>query len=634
MLFIGLFILTGSRVCAETAHLFLPSAGTANHRELPAVATPPRWVTQPGELDRNIAFDDAKALAEAQALAPLAVDHLGQTVSKLTKESGNFVASEGCKGTGSYTNKWMATDDAGNKATHFIQVIRLVDRNKPPVIHQAKDIKVYINSDKVEILLTGIDPVSGCGPQQTLNIKAHTSDPWLITKTELLYSGGSTARLQLQFAPDTTGSAKVIISLKDNGGILFGGEDTAEMEFTASLVTVGEGPKLEKPVPHLIGTPGQAIGLNLSDYFSPFRHNDKLTYGITLPNGSPLPAWIFADNFSGNVSGTVPDLIVRPIDIIIRATDSYGLTTRTKTKIGTTLPGKFSLSCFLNTSLPADKSGVTIRLFRINEDNLLQCVEEILPDETASALFYGLDQGEYSVKAEISDSLHSAGFMNTWYLDAASPLEARNVDGIGTLYASIEMGILQREKLAGANRVTGKVLLVPGPGKPAAEGVPLPGVDITLIQNGRIIDNLCTDETGRYTFQSLPEGLYSVGIANRGYSGNLGKNLIFGAGRVHHASIDFSVWKSTGQADNDLEESAVSMAYPNPTDGMIIMDVPQDSGITLEVTDASGVPVFRKGFTKGEVVVTDLTGHKPGIYLMQAKTAIGRYVAKIILKEK
>ena len=76
------------------------------------------------------------------------------------------------------------------------------------------------------------------------------------------------------------------------------------------------------------------------------------------------------------------------------------------------------------------------------------------------------------------------------------------------------------------------------------------------------------------------------------------------------------------------------MAYPNPTDGMIIMDVPQDSGITLEVTDASGVPVFRKGFTKGEVVVADLTGHKPGIYLMQAKTAIGRYVAKIILKEK
>lgn len=89
----------------------------------------PTWLTLAGTLDASVECSDAAALADANALAPVANDNC--TGYTLSKTSGVFVPGMSCPQEGTYTNTWVATDGCGNTSTMFTQVITVTDNNAP-----------------------------------------------------------------------------------------------------------------------------------------------------------------------------------------------------------------------------------------------------------------------------------------------------------------------------------------------------------------------------------------------------------------------------------------------------------------------------------------------------------------------
>jgi len=72
-------------------------------------------------------------------------------------------------------------------------------------------------------------------------------------------------------------------------------------------------------------------------------------------------------------------------------------------------------------------------------------------------------------------------------------------------------------------------------------------------------------------------------------------------------------------------------AYPNPTDGAVKFELPQEDDYTLTISDISGrIITTKQGY--GNVVNVDLSGKGKGSYPYQLKTSVGTMSNVIILK--
>ncbi|WP_317044751.1 Ig-like domain-containing protein, partial [Flavobacterium sp. NLM] len=114
--------------------------------------TAPAWTTQAGSLNQTIECSNAEALTSAQALFPSASDLCDADVSNMTKISGQFVASEGCTNSGTYTNTWTVKDDCGNTSDTFTQIITIQDTTAPTWTTQAGSLNQTIECSNAEAL--------------------------------------------------------------------------------------------------------------------------------------------------------------------------------------------------------------------------------------------------------------------------------------------------------------------------------------------------------------------------------------------------------------------------------------------------------------------------------------------------
>ena len=96
--------------------------------------TPPIWTTVAGALDQSLNCADATGLASALALAPVATDACGSSVTYTM--ISDITTPGACAGTYKRVRTWTARDNCNNVSIPYTQTIQVTD-NVPPVWDQA-----------------------------------------------------------------------------------------------------------------------------------------------------------------------------------------------------------------------------------------------------------------------------------------------------------------------------------------------------------------------------------------------------------------------------------------------------------------------------------------------------------------
>ncbi|OQW34303.1 MAG: hypothetical protein A4E19_02250 [Nitrospira sp. SG-bin1] len=123
---------------------------------------------------------------------------------------------------------------------------------------------------------------------------------------------------------DGVGSLDLKVTATDTGNL------TASDVFTLTVTNMNEAPVVATPaadhttledVPFTFVIPANTF------LDQDVIHGDTLTYGATLANGDPLPAWLSFDSITGTLSGTPLNDDAGNLNVAVKATDEGGLST-------------------------------------------------------------------------------------------------------------------------------------------------------------------------------------------------------------------------------------------------------------------------------------------------------------------
>ena len=596
--------------------------------------TPPVWVTAQKALDRTVDYRDADGLAVVQALKPVASD---ASSFVLTKVSGSLVKSTDCIYGGTYTNTWTAKDSYGNISSVYTQVITLDKTyNDQPIIDQVKDFSVYKNSNSVEVSLSGIDPVSGCKPQEIVSLTATADNSSLVNVISVSYiKGSSTGRLVLTIADNLEGESLIRVTLRDNGGSENGGSDTSEMTFKLNVVGEDQGPKLSSEIPILIINPGNNFQLNLNDYFSS-QNNNPVTYNATLANGTNLPSWMVFNPQTGTISGEAPQNDLGSYQIFVTSTDSQGLTAQTSFWFVNTTTGTSVVSGSVSSKTGAITDGVEVVILKIGANNQTTVIEKQVLNGSSSFTFSGLSAGAYLLNAVVTDVTKHPDLLNTYYNGSSSVFTAQRIELGSQNNTGIQLLMLQKAPMISSGSISGIVTRKVGPETPdnTQVGQLAPDVDVVLKQDGKIVANTLTNLDGEYSFGLLPEGTYYVEVEQLGFELDVVKKITISATSQNAEDVNFTIW-TTGTITkvNDLATSMEISMYPNPTSGQLNIVSSNYGPVTITVFNASGKETFRKNYISGEVIKINLSDNISGFYFVKLEGEKETVIRKIILKK-
>ena len=123
-----------------------------------------------------------------------------------------------------------------------------------------------------------------------------------------------------------TGSAKITVSLSDDGDTANGGVDTsAEQTFIITVDAANDAPTVGNAITKQSATRDANFSFAVPDNSFIDIDNDVLTYSATLVSGEPLPQWLKFDSGTQTFSGVPAKGDIGALDIKITATDPSGL---------------------------------------------------------------------------------------------------------------------------------------------------------------------------------------------------------------------------------------------------------------------------------------------------------------------
>jgi hypothetical protein len=144
-------------------------------------------------------------------------------------------------------------DDGAIRSYAATVTVSVESVNDAPVIDPVADRSVAEDSGQVTIILTGIGagtpglPVGDPSREvQVLAVAAASSDPLLVTHPTVSYvSPATTAAISFAPLPDATGSARITVTVRDDGGTDRGGADTTTISFTVTVRPANDPPTMD-----------------------------------------------------------------------------------------------------------------------------------------------------------------------------------------------------------------------------------------------------------------------------------------------------------------------------------------------------------------------------------------------------
>jgi len=124
----------------------------------------------------------------------------------------------------------VASDGSAEAISQFNVQVFVPIPNKPPTLNTIPNIEIPANTNRRELILSGI--TSGNGENQRLTITASSSNTKLIPNPTVVYTSPNTSgSLVLKANPGQTGTAVITVRVKDNGGTEYKGSDQLTRTF-------------------------------------------------------------------------------------------------------------------------------------------------------------------------------------------------------------------------------------------------------------------------------------------------------------------------------------------------------------------------------------------------------------------
>jgi probable HAF family extracellular repeat protein len=116
--------------------------------------------------------------------------------------------------------------------------------NRAPTLNALADVKLLQNAPSQTVNLSGIG--SGAVDEvQVLTVTATSDNPGLIPNPAVTYTSPNTVgSLSYQPVTGATGKATITVTVKDDGGVLNGGQDTFSRQFTVTVSPINHAPTL------------------------------------------------------------------------------------------------------------------------------------------------------------------------------------------------------------------------------------------------------------------------------------------------------------------------------------------------------------------------------------------------------
>lgn len=139
--------------------------------------------------------------------------------------------------------------------------------------------------------------------------------------------------------------------------------------------------------------------------------------------------------------------------------------------------------------------------------------------------------------------------------------------------------------------------------------------------------------TGAWTNLSYLPG----SVRNGSFSFGVGSNIYYGGGLIGNTqgTVVSDMWGYETINDTDVKESSLSdfKCYPNPTNGKIRIELPENHIITsVKLTDISGKVIYKSTGNKKAALELNLSNNKNGKYILQIKDENGTMFTKKIIK--
>ncbi len=200
-------------------------------------------------------------------------------------------------------------------------------RTQPPVVANAiADITVAEDADPSTIVLSNVfsDPENN-----PLTFSAVSSN------TSLVLAQVSNDTLQLRYAADSSGTARLIVSALD------GSSGSVSDTFNLTVNAVNDAPRLVSPIVDVSVNTGSSFTLAINNNFAD-PEGDAITYTANLADGSALPAWLSFDDAVPSFSGVPLSSDIGALDLVLLASDGTLTSSDTFTLtviVATTGPG-------------------------------------------------------------------------------------------------------------------------------------------------------------------------------------------------------------------------------------------------------------------------------------------------------
>lgn len=554
-----------------------------------------------------------------------------------------------CNDIGTNTVTLTVTNVNGESKTGQATV-NVVPVNRQPSFSTIGGVSVVEDGGPITVTVEGINNGECANIDQLVtSLTANTTSP-IIESIAVSYTEGSeTAQLTISIQDDANGEASINVQIQDNGGTDNNGVDSYMDSFNLTVTPVNDAPVCNGFIEPQKIEVGTSLNLELPDgFFTDIDMGDVLTYSATNKLGS-WPTWLSVNEETGNLTGTPTVDDLGNVIVKLKATDTGGESAITYIEI---IVFQQALSSITGTiyenSLPVER-GMYITLYkkRVTTPIKYEVVTRTTNSSQGEFGFYNLAAGTYIVEAAVIDRQAHDRIMTTYYDGSHNWQQATEIQLGSETHQNIDMAMIEKpETPQGNHRIFGTIISKTGTTEKSGTilkstdeddaGKPMIGVTVHLKLNGEIIETTQTDENGEYSFENLPEGEYQIEVILPGFEQvDVIAVEMEDATQPEAQEVNMTVWEGTQTVtDIDQLELASTKLYPNPSNGKITLEINNNGNkpFTVGIYSVNGQKIIEKYFKNLKLVKLDLSGKKPGVYLVKTYFDNYQIVNRVILK--